>query len=328
MKVYHGTGIKNNNSIIEDGFIKEDCYFGSIEIAIEYAESFGDGVIFEAELSNNDFMANMTLNNHEYEEGDTDVELEEDDIIESLEMYDSVISKTSIFDFNVIDMNRSKEMLKEHHDKKPIFKTLSKNLLVHLGTMDINNKKKDSYEGDGVSVSVNPKEWRRIAQLEGAEFILKNKDSKMADFYSMDNDQLNNWGVDNNYIAPCKGYRVQYFDDELDRDVYSDYLTPEDAFEEAEAMGMEQGDVLIVNKYKPTKKMLSAISVSTDHMQYDRHLFGLYVQENNPDHDGVWFADKLDVLGYSAPAGMIFKNKLDNWEIKEYKNDRDNEITY
>lgn len=328
MKVYHGTGVKNYNSITEDGYIKEDSYFGSIEIAIEYAESFGDGIIFEVELDNNQFVANLSLNQYENEEGVTDIELDEEDIHESLDMYDSVVSKASICDFNTIDIKRAKELLKELYDNKPVFITLSKKVLTHIGTLNIDDKKDQSYEGDGLSVSVNPKEWSKIAQLGGKEFILKKSNAKFAEFHSMESKQLNNWGVENNFIEPCKLFRVQYFDDELDRDVYSDYLTKEKAMEELECMGIEEDDLIIVDKYKPTQKMIDELSVSTDHMGYDRHLFGLYIQINHSDYDGVWFADKLDVYGYSAPAGMIFKDKLDNWDIKEYKNNPQNEITY
>lgn len=110
MKIYHGTGIKILDEIEELGYIKENSYFGDLNIAIEYAESHGDGVILTTILNKDDFKANMMLNNAEYESGDTDVILDENDLQESLSMYESVVSCSPIYDYKVISINEAKSI--------------------------------------------------------------------------------------------------------------------------------------------------------------------------------------------------------------------------
>jgi hypothetical protein len=64
-----------------------------------------------------------------------------------------------------------KQFLNENinNDTLPI-KKISK--VFHVGEMNIKNKSKFSLEGSGLSVSINPDEWRKIAQLGDRELYL------------------------------------------------------------------------------------------------------------------------------------------------------------
>lgn len=185
----------------------------------------------------------------------------------------------------------------------------------HVGTFNQAHKKSYSYEGDGLSVSLHPDEWRRIARIGGETHLLTKDGAQFADFHSMDLDSLDVWGVENQLIEQATFFRITYFDDEMGSDVYTDYVDPVEAQEELDCMEDPALSVEEVKGYNPTAKMHSEMGVNTDHSEYQKHLFGLYIQQNFPELDGVWFADTLDVLAYSAPAGMIFTNKLTQWKI-------------
>lgn len=110
MNVFHGTGLKNSIEIENDGYIKEDSYFGDLNTAIEYASSFGDGVVFCVVLEDSLFNANILLNEAEYESGDTDLILEIDDLNKSLEIYDSVVSSKNIYNYTMLTLANAKSL--------------------------------------------------------------------------------------------------------------------------------------------------------------------------------------------------------------------------
>lgn len=39
--------------------------------------------------------------------------------------------------------------------------------------------------------------------------------------------------------------------------------------------------------------------------------------EKTTNYDGIWWNDRLDVLDYSAPRGVIFNSKLNNWIVSK-----------
>ena len=58
-------------------------------------------------------------------------------------------------------------MKKELISNNIVFKGLS--TLYHVGTTDIKNKGKDSYEGKGLSVSICPTAWCKIAKIYSSD---------------------------------------------------------------------------------------------------------------------------------------------------------------
>jgi len=197
-------------------------------------------------------------------------------------------------------------------------KVLNFNTVFHVGTMDVGDKGEFSYEGDGLSVSMYPNEWQRIARLSGKTQELANSTGSFADYYAFGDDKLIKWGLSNSYIFESTLYRVTGYD-ENEEEYYRDYLSRDEAVAEVKSNGDEDlASLSEVRGFVPTDLLKDAISVKTNHMIYKDHLFGLYVQKYHPSLDGVWFDDTLDELALSAPRGMIFKHKINDWEIANH----------
>jgi len=192
------------------------------------------------------------------------------------------------------------------------------NKVFHVGSLDLNKKSKFSLEGSGLSVSVNPDEWRSIAQLENEDlYTLVKRGGTFINAHKLKKVQKNDivqWGVDNGYVLQEETFRVYYYDEELEQEVYSEFPTYEEAEQEAD----DVNDIK-TNKggIKPTEKLKSDTKQSTiDTSQTFDLLLTIYA-EMNTNFDGVWWKDALDVSKYSAPRGVIFNSKLNEWTISK-----------
>jgi hypothetical protein len=192
------------------------------------------------------------------------------------------------------------------------------NKVYHVGSMDVNNKSNFSLEGSGLSVSVNPEEWRKIAQLGDRDlYILTNPNGVFVDGNKLNKQQKGNvisWGVENGYVLQEETYRVYYYDDELEEEVYMEFSTHKEAEQEAD----DANDIEIyIGGIKPTEKLkFDTKQNKVDTSQSFDLLLTLYV-ENYTKYDGIWWNDKLDTSKYSAPRGVIFNTKLSNWSISK-----------
>ncbi len=199
--------------------------------------------------------------------------------------------------------------------KSLMIKSIILSLVHHTGTLNKNHKTKFSYEGDGLSVSIHPEAWVEIANLSGSDFILKKESGVFAEYYNFDRETLIQWGLQDQLIEPCTLYKIEFNDDS---DVIR-YTLHDDYNEALEEAGGDIDLVEEVDGHRPTEKMTSLIAVKTCHSTFEKHLFGLYVQNNHPEIDGVWFDDNLDVSALSAPCGMIFSHKLDLWSCNKLR---------
>ena len=204
------------------------------------------------------------------------------------------------------------------NDTLPI-KKISK--VFHVGEMDINNKSKFSLEGSGLSVSINPDEWRKIAQLGDRElYLLTNTNGVFVDGNKLNKQQKNNvisWGLENNYIYKKETYKVCWYDDEMEDDVCMEFPIYDEA--KKEAGDKEDGKTIEVNKsgVLPTSKLISSsMQGKIEPSQTFDLLLTIFV-EKTTNYDGIWWNDKLDVMKYSAPRGVIFNSKLNNWKISK-----------
>jgi hypothetical protein len=193
--------------------------------------------------------------------------------------------------------------------------TLKKiNKLYHVGSLYQNDKCQQSYEGDGLSVSLHPNEWRKIAKLSGSEFTLTKEIGVFADYYSFDREYLNKWGVDNGFIVKATLYKATFYHE--DEECFMLFIDRDEAEAECSSNGDESLESLTeVDGFIPTNLMHKSMKVITNHSIYHQHLFTIYVQAEHPNVDGVWIDDELDVYGLSAPCGVIFEHKLAAWNI-------------
>ena len=198
------------------------------------------------------------------------------------------------------------------------FKSFKK--LWHVGTMNPKDKRDDSYEGAGLSVSVNPEEWQQIARIGGDLWEFTKPGNKFVNFHRLSKaqrKQIADWGVENGYAQPAELWRHSFFDEELDDWRYSDYAT------KAEAEG-ELGSGYDQEKVEPVKGGLTAtpklsqksLRGKIDPLEVMDLLVTAYA-EDELDCDGVWWADDLDPENLSAPRGVIFPSKLSSWKAKK-----------
>lgn len=185
-------------------------------------------------------------------------------------------------------------------------------ILQERSDMNIRNKSQFSLEGSGLSVSKNPEEWRQIVRLGDSDlYLLNNSNGLFLDAYRLNKKQKNdiiNWGVEQEYVEPTETYRVLYGD--------GSYME----FDDLEKATYEAGDEYKIRRnkiggLKPTDKLKIDTKQNRIDISQTFDLLLTVFTEKTSDYDGIWWNDRLDVLDYSAPRGVIFNNKLKNWDI-------------
>ncbi|WP_415912911.1 hypothetical protein [Neptuniibacter sp. QD37_11] len=188
----------------------------------------------------------------------------------------------------------------------------------HIGTLDIEDRKGYSFEGDGLSISPCPETWQRIAKgaLHGSLHKLTHQDTpaKFLDFWAVVNsdahvDAIECWALESGLFEVKEKYCFSYYDDEMLQDMRYVYDTYEEAFKEAD----EQEELVsAVIEIEPSSQFKSELgregdlcSITQAALTYAKDKLGL---------DGVWWDSTYDPLRYSAPAGVIFQDKIENWD--------------
>lgn len=210
-------------------------------------------------------------------------------------------------------------ILEENFGGQLPLKNFSK--VYHVGSMDIKNKSNFSLEGSGLSVSIHPNEWSKIARLGGNEiFELSKTNGAFVDAYKIKKQHkqtIINWALENGYLIQKETYKVCWFDDELEQTVCMEF---DDLAKAKDELGNEdEGRKLKINKkgLLPTVKLKQEThQQEIDPSQTFDLLLTIYV-ENTSNYDGIWWSDKLDPLNYSAPRGVIFNKMVNNWNIKK-----------
>lgn len=217
--------------------------------------------------------------------------------------------------------------------KGKIFNPQEISALYHVGTMDIANKSSESYEGNGLSVSICPDVWMRLARCcTTTIWELYKSNLEMLDYYSLTENEFSiarEWGVLEGYLEDCIVYRYTYFDDEMDCDLTSIHKTFEDACKEAclenkyatfeEFKNSEESQFYNIEEeigFNPTDKLkkISFVNLSIDNAEDINFLLFL---EKNTNLDGVYWNELLDESRYSAPRGVIFNSKVNTFSRKK-----------
>lgn len=198
--------------------------------------------------------------------------------------------------------------------------TLKLNHLFHIGTLNIKDRSSYHAEGNGLSVSYTPHEWNKIARghLKGDLYEISKESPLFALFDSENNKALAEWAIEKGYVTQAISISYSYYDDEME-ETYIDLF---ESFEKAkESVCESEWDTLVEKPYLNTtsklRKLFGDVRVPTADPYYQ--LFGLYIEENHPEIDGVWFNFKFDPMRLSAPAGLLFNHKVSEWTFKAIK---------
>lgn len=185
------------------------------------------------------------------------------------------------------------------------------NTVYHIGTMDISKKSTHSYEGSGLSISTMPDVWRRISETTYGDTIKLTKNNGIfLDYYKLlkNKDLIKNiteWGIDNNYVFEVPIYRVL-----INGLGYMEFFTYDEAIKEADNLKK----IKIKKGLKNTEKLRKeTMQNKIDPLSIFDFLVTVYI-ENTTNFDGVWWNDKIDYD--SAPRGVIFNKKINEWDKK------------
>ncbi|WCK57266.1 hypothetical protein PP175_29180 (plasmid) [Aneurinibacillus sp. Ricciae_BoGa-3] len=200
------------------------------------------------------------------------------------------------------------------------------NKVYHIGRIDNSRKRKNSYEGSGLSISNHPNAWLKISDrdLESSLYEFVKNDASFLDFHELNAvlvDEMTKWGLEMGYILCATLYRYTFWHGDLDEEASILFQTYEEALEESnkDEEAIEQIDGFIATE-KMNKKVFGEPS-PIDVIDLLSTLFAEHVLKI----DGVWWDDDLDISALSAPRGVIFNSKLQEWTRTE----RDfNEVEY
>lgn len=190
--------------------------------------------------------------------------------------------------------------------------------VTHLGTLNTSDRKNWSLEGDGLSVSVHPEAWKQIARLGGSEqWTLARTDGTpltFLDAHALTDKQradIANWGIREGIVTETTAYTVTTYDDELDEDMTAMYATRADA--ETDTDDPDDINEIITFTFTGNSPRGADLGNTVD-------ILTTVWTEQNTDHDGVWWHDKLDPAAYSAPRGVILPSRIHQLHITPTKN--------
>jgi hypothetical protein len=191
--------------------------------------------------------------------------------------------------------------------------------LFHVGTLKISDKRRGSYEGAGLSVSLHPEEWMQIARIAGTVWQCTRAGNRFLNFYRLTKVQkvlIGDWAVKHRLAQRTTMWRVSFWDEEAEEKRYFDFTDQNEAQEEAD------------NTDGATIKKLPGALIGTpamhQRMMQDRpdpadaleHAAIAYA-EDALKIDGVWFNERLDPGSLSAPRGVIVPSMIGHWQFVE-----------
>lgn len=191
--------------------------------------------------------------------------------------------------------------------------------LWHVGSMNPSDKRAGSHEGAGLSVSLHPEEWRRIARghVAGDLWRCVRPGNRFLDFHKLTKahrHMLADWAVQNGLAVRGSIWRVT-FHDEDGEPYFIDFQTREEA--EREAWDEDETPITeVTGGLLPTARFHERTMTHEDTVDLGL-LVTLYV-EDATDLDGVWWNDILDVGRLSAPRGVIVPGRIRGWTITKH----------
>ena len=204
--------------------------------------------------------------------------------------------------------------------------TRSLHTVYHVGDLSGERKRPYlSYEGAGVSVSQHPDIWRNLIRTTGdGEFDAAATTYELttdgATFYDAipggpPRESVIEWAFANDFVQEQDGFEVRWRQNASH--IEMPFLDRDRAEREAAVEGrtLHETSLLILDEYG---------------RRYWEHAFQQPLTEANPlvirdltpvwyaeahGFDGVWWDEQLAPATYSAPRGVVFQSRLDEWNI-------------
>lgn len=200
--------------------------------------------------------------------------------------------------------------------------TVARTRVFHVGTLNASQKgvQGSSQEGNGLSISLHPQEWTRIAKLgSGTTFKLTRKGGRFLDFHKMgtvDKSALAHWGLQKGFSVQKQGWKLSWDDCESGEQHYRLMDTEAAALSEFEFIrdedkGARLEPVLI---HALTPSAVERLGFTVDAISTLDMLATFWVEDDTA-LDGVWWNDILDPWALSAPRGVICKSRIGDWNV-------------
>lgn len=193
----------------------------------------------------------------------------------------------------------------------------------HVGSLNPAHKslRGESLEGSGLSVSVNPSDWIKIARLGGHPcWHLDKPTGLFLNFHQLGKAQtaaLLQWGLENKYAEIRKQWVVGFIGSETDEIWTSQHETEPEARADYEDR-IEDTDVGTsleeLNMPCHTQKMNDRLGFKSNRGGVVDMLATFWV-EDKTTLDGVWWSDTMDPDNFSAPRGVINMKRLPEWQV-------------
>ena len=214
----------------------------------------------------------------------------------------------------------------------------------HVGVMDASFKAKThnsrSLEGAGLSVSLHPRAWRKIARLGGSPtWYLSYQGAGQGDeaaaalfldrhaLQTQQWSEVTQWAADCGLLEPAELIELIWTDSETGSRMSSMYDEANvakrlEAQEEFESL-LESDDTAVlqpVSGWRATRALQDRVGFSIDiGLSRDMALTVFVEDVLLPAHGivGVWWEDELDEEAYSAPRGVILPKALELWDQRQ-----------
>ena len=215
----------------------------------------------------------------------------------------------------------------------------------HIGSLEVAQKGKThnriSQEGNGLSVSLNPAAWRRIARLGGQptwSLVAENAERALfLDVLALTPAHWSAvmcWAVRTGLVEPSTVLEVSWIDGETDERVQmqfdaSDPKSARRAQEEFENCSEDENSEPLLQAlegFRATPALVARIGFSFDVCQIKDMVATIYAEDALHAEIGVqgcWWNEALDVYGLSAPRGVIHLGALANWSCAVVDGDID-----
>lgn len=210
------------------------------------------------------------------------------------------------------------------------FPTRTFKKLWHVGSMNAGDKRQDSYEGAGLSVSLHPAAWRRIARghVGGDTWEMTKSGNRFLDYHKIGKRRwgvIRQWATENGWAEAKTQYEVSWYDDEMEQRVGFVFDTRKEA--EAESDPEYNEDIRI--KEIPTgltgTQQLATRCHQRGPTSSPQELLASVYAEDVLGLDGVWWQDVFDPSNLSAPRGVIVPSKVSTWAYTKIGYDHDDE---
>jgi hypothetical protein len=187
----------------------------------------------------------------------------------------------------------------------------------HIGDIDTKSPAvfraaNESYEGNGLSISVTPHAWRKIAQLGGFDtFILEKDNPRFFDALdkSLRKDALQ-WCIESGFISKTTWWRA-FQTSEDGEELYFEFRNKASALAQVDNID----DIKPVRGYMIAGVMIDYFQdgMAVPHVHAEDYAVIWYAEAAG--FDGVWWEEDFNPNGFSAPRGVIFQGKLEEWKI-------------